>query len=274
MLEELRIQCPSCGIVLDVRNSRHEAVKQIVCPNCKKQLAVDFQEKPLLSNDYIEVRAVRIADGSIKRILRVKRDGVMLNGQPLQIGDEVVLTETDELKMPETTPAPAIEEPKDDSPKRNWTWLYALAAGVVLAIAIVVLRPQRHSEPTVVQKPDTEQKDTTQSETESSKKHGSSKSKDKSKETKNVEVDYSKMTDYELGVLAAKADANAQFELGKRKVSKNDSVSVVLGINYLRLAAQSGSSSAKEKLGKVFQALQREAASGNTTAANILNEQR
>ncbi len=46
MLEELRIKCPSCGIILDVRNSRREAVKRIVCPNCKKQLALDFREQP------------------------------------------------------------------------------------------------------------------------------------------------------------------------------------------------------------------------------------
>lgn len=44
-MEELRIKCPSCGIILDVRNSRHEAVKQIVCPNCKKHLAVNFQDE-------------------------------------------------------------------------------------------------------------------------------------------------------------------------------------------------------------------------------------
>lgn len=44
-MEELRIKCPSCGIILEVRNSRHEAVKQIVCPNCKKHLAVNFQDE-------------------------------------------------------------------------------------------------------------------------------------------------------------------------------------------------------------------------------------
>lgn len=43
-MEELRIKCPSCGIILDVRNSRNEAVKHIVCPNCKKHLAINFQD--------------------------------------------------------------------------------------------------------------------------------------------------------------------------------------------------------------------------------------
>lgn len=45
-MEELRIKCPSCGIILDVRNSKEEAVKRIVCPNCKKHLAVTFHEPP------------------------------------------------------------------------------------------------------------------------------------------------------------------------------------------------------------------------------------
>lgn len=43
-MEELRIKCPSCGIVLDVRNSKNEDVKRIVCPNCHKHLAVTFHE--------------------------------------------------------------------------------------------------------------------------------------------------------------------------------------------------------------------------------------
>lgn len=45
-MEELRIKCPSCGIILDVRNSKEEAVKRIVCPNCQKHLAVTFHESP------------------------------------------------------------------------------------------------------------------------------------------------------------------------------------------------------------------------------------
>ena len=44
-MEELRIKCPSCSIILDVRNSKNETVKQIVCPNCKKNLAITFREE-------------------------------------------------------------------------------------------------------------------------------------------------------------------------------------------------------------------------------------
>ena len=43
-MEELRIKCPSCGAILDVRNSKDEDVKRIVCPNCHKHLAVTFRE--------------------------------------------------------------------------------------------------------------------------------------------------------------------------------------------------------------------------------------
>lgn len=49
-MEELRIKCPSCGLILEVRNSKDEAVKRIVCPKCKKHLAITFREeapKPL-----------------------------------------------------------------------------------------------------------------------------------------------------------------------------------------------------------------------------------
>ena len=103
MLEQLRIQCPSCGIILDVRNSKHEAIKRITCPNCHKQLAVDFQEeekpeiplKPLEALYYgemridlhegtnqislpacdaLEIKVVRLKDGNSKCLVRVLDD--------------------------------------------------------------------------------------------------------------------------------------------------------------------------------------------------------
>jgi len=37
-----RIICPSCGVVLDVTNSKNESVKQITCPKCKVGLKVKF----------------------------------------------------------------------------------------------------------------------------------------------------------------------------------------------------------------------------------------
>lgn len=47
-METKRIKCPSCGVLLDVRNSQNESVKMINCPQCKAQLRVMFsqQQKP------------------------------------------------------------------------------------------------------------------------------------------------------------------------------------------------------------------------------------
>ena len=49
-----RIQCPQCGVVLDVKNSKDETVKQITCPSCKAMLQVKFpaQQEPLTANTY------------------------------------------------------------------------------------------------------------------------------------------------------------------------------------------------------------------------------
>lgn len=43
-VETKRIKCPSCGVLLDVRNSQNEAVKMIICPQCKAQLRVIFSQ--------------------------------------------------------------------------------------------------------------------------------------------------------------------------------------------------------------------------------------
>jgi len=132
MIEEMRIKCPSCGIVLDVRNSRHEAVKKIVCPNCKKQLAIDFQEqeKPtpaplgalyydqlridlheginrisIPDCEHLELNVVRLSDGGSKCLVRpLSTDHpVLLNGQAMEEEDQEVLAMGDELKTGNTT---------------------------------------------------------------------------------------------------------------------------------------------------------------------------
>ena len=47
-MEIKRIQCPNCGVVLDVRNSKMEDEKLITCPQCKAVLRVKFRhEAPL-----------------------------------------------------------------------------------------------------------------------------------------------------------------------------------------------------------------------------------
>ncbi len=128
MLEELCIKCPSCGIVLDVRNSKHEAIKRIVCPNCKKQLALDFREEPqkreqqkslgslysgeqrielheginqipLSGCEFVQINVVRLSDGTNKCIVSplTADHPVAVNGKALQFGDKVVLAVGDEL---------------------------------------------------------------------------------------------------------------------------------------------------------------------------------
>ena len=44
-METKKIQCPSCGVLLEVRNSKNEAVKIIECPQCGTQLRVRFPQK-------------------------------------------------------------------------------------------------------------------------------------------------------------------------------------------------------------------------------------
>lgn len=131
-MESLRIKCPSCGIVLDVRNSKNEAVKKITCPGCKKQLAVTFadpQEKPTASHPapmgalyegevrhqlhegmnpiphvasgLVELRVVKLTSGGCKHILRALTDEqqALVNGKSLLKDDEVVLLRGDELQV-------------------------------------------------------------------------------------------------------------------------------------------------------------------------------
>lgn len=40
------VVCPNCGVILEVVNSKNEAVKQIFCPNCKIDLQVRFDSPP------------------------------------------------------------------------------------------------------------------------------------------------------------------------------------------------------------------------------------
>ena len=129
-MDQLRIKCPSCGIILEVKNSKNETVKRITCPNCKKQLAVNFADiptpKPSVPQQPIaalyegedriqlseglnrfphvpaglaELRVTRLADGSCKHILRALTSEVKLNSQALQPDDEVVLQRGDQVEI-------------------------------------------------------------------------------------------------------------------------------------------------------------------------------
>ena len=131
-MEMLRIKCPSCGVILEVKNSKQETVKKICCPNCHKRLAVTFGDLPTpkpapvfqpigtlyegtvsfplseganpipyVSGKLAEIRVVRLVDGSCKHVLRILsvEQAVNVNGQILQQGDEIVLSVGDEFEV-------------------------------------------------------------------------------------------------------------------------------------------------------------------------------
>lgn len=134
-MEALRIKCPSCGIILEVKNSKHEAVKRITCPNCRKQLAVTFADAPQpkpaalpqpiaalyigaeryqlaegqnaipqIPGGLAELTVTRLADGSCKHILKAltATQPIKVNGQALQPDDEIILQRGDRVEIGRT----------------------------------------------------------------------------------------------------------------------------------------------------------------------------
>ena len=68
----------------------------------------------------------------------------------------------------------------------------------------------------------------------------------------------------------AKKDVKAQYELGKRWVNRKDSINIVKGTNYLKLASRNGSEEARNALQSVKATLRDAANRGNTHAENLL----
>ena len=314
MLEQLRIQCPSCGIVLDVRNSKHEAIKRITCPNCHKQLAVDFQEEekpeiplkplealyygemridlqegtnqiPLPACDALEIKVVRLKDGNSKCLVHALNDepAVLVNDEALGKEDEVALSIGDEIKIGETIltygqqgkvlPSQPPTPPAPKTPKhRRWPYVViALAAIVVCMFAV------KHFNTKKVENPLVEVADTPTSKHIENNDPPSNPPTDKEqRRVKKIdeevvkEVDYTKLSQYDLVQLANKDDARAQYELGKRYVKGEGSNTVVLGINYLKEASRNGSSKAQGTLINVINRLQRKADNGDSIAYQIL----
>ena len=180
MLEQLRIQCPSCGIVLDVRNSKHEAIKRITCPNCHKQLAVDFQEEekpevplkplealyygemridlqegtnqiPLPVCDALEIKVVRLKDGNSKCLVHALNDdpAVLVNDEALGKEDEVALAIGDEIKIGETIltygqqgKVLPSQPPTPPAPKtpKHRRWPYVVIALAAIVVCMFVIK--------------------------------------------------------------------------------------------------------------------------------------
>ncbi len=68
-IQTKRIECPKCHAVLDVKNTKNEAVKQISCPSCHTPLLVKFEiqndssQEPLTAHTFLETPKTRTDDG-------------------------------------------------------------------------------------------------------------------------------------------------------------------------------------------------------------------
>lgn len=315
-MEILKIQCPVCGIILEVKNSKNEAVKRIVCPNCKKTLAITFHDEaeakprnslsplpvlfygqmrielqeganqmPLPDSEGIAVRVVRLKDGNCKCLVSANRENtVRVNGEYLLADDEVALSDGDLLQFGNTTlsfnkpvetddvgPVTPTDETKTVNPPRRKTWWIAVAACMVVLMLMAVVKFWPKEEKTVIPNPPVkvEKEDTTVQNPGPKGSRMSGGNNGGGEEKKVNRIDYDKLSDLELE-LRAKDDVTAQFKIGKRYVNRKDSINIVKGTNYLKLARRNGSAEARKALLKVESSLRRDADSGNSHAANLL----
>ena len=76
-MNTVRIKCPKCSVLLEVRNSKNEAVKSIKCPKCGSFLQIRFrveqkEEKPIpveANNDDTSVETMLPTDVNSKAML-------------------------------------------------------------------------------------------------------------------------------------------------------------------------------------------------------------
>ena len=327
MLDQLRIQCPSCRIILDVRNSKHEALKQIVCPNCKKQLAVNFEEEieplappqpieplyygdmridlqegvnkiALPDSDKVEIKVVRLKDGNYKCLVRPLGGSILLkvNGKQLQADEQVVLSKGDYLEIGRTclragkpgslTPSTqlksgdqSVELSSKPHPQkeRNYIWLYAAAAFVVLMGATIFLWPTEsvQEKPQIVNQAspvsDTMVNNPTMVVVDKPKETVKPVVKSPVVSSQPATTTPQELSEYDLERLAGKGDTEAQYTLGIKLIKKRGVSNVVRGINYLKAAANNGSSKARTALNKAINSLQKQANQGDSISYYILN---
>ena len=322
-MEMLRIKCPACGIILEVKNSKHEAVKKITCPNCKKQLAVTFADNPKpsikpqpighlyeeqtaiqlfegvnpvphVASGLVELRVLRLADGSCKHILRAltAEQKVLVNGQPLQQEDEVVLSRGDELEidlqhftfdkpgktqLPPTPPVEKTEPSMLELPESNHRiWLILAGIVVILGVLWWAVSALHHPEMTMPRDLDTAfvKKDTVKpAKTTKQEPKETLKAKEpkKTEPLSEQKSDMTSMSLYSLELQANKNDVDAQYELGKRLVHSSGSKNIIMGINWLRKASRNGSSQARQTMNKALNSLKNKGAQGDSVAIYILN---
>lgn len=327
-MESLKIKCPSCGIILEVTNSRNEAVKRIVCPYCKKTLAITFhdEEKPKQKTDMVAlpalfygqmrialqegqnqiplpetedlvIKVARLKNGNCKCLVSTKRENaIRLNDEYLLLNDEVALSDGDLLRIGKTvlsfnkpvetsvdnpaTPQPTKPKINVDPQKKSHLWV-AVAACIAAMVLIAVLWPKEEKAvEKVIPEKKVELKDTflKTSETSGTSTDGRKKGGDNgdvnnddvNRIKTSVSIDYANLGDYDLEDYARKGDIHAQYELGKRWVNIKDSINIVKGTNYLKLASRNGSSEARRALQNVKSTLRNAANNGNTHAENLL----
>lgn len=312
-METLRIKCPSCSIVLEVRNSKNEKVKKITCPNCQKQLAITFGDIavpvgslyegttryqlneganaiPDIPSGIVELRVVRLKDGTPKHILRALtgEKKVTVNGQSMMQDDEVVLHQGDDLNIegksfsfdkPQTNHKeraqehevihqsdPKITQPKPQAETSKHSWILWSAVALVVAMITLILWPanQPQQEKVVANDSVTSHPvDTPQTPKPGKQKPTKTVATEKTKDLSSLDL-------YSLELLANKNDVAAQYELGQRLVHSSGSKNVVLGINWLQKASVNGSSQARQLKNKAINTLQSKAARGDSVAYNIL----
>ena len=322
-MESLKIKCPSCGIILEVTNSRNEAVKRIVCPYCKKILAITFHSEtkpvqeavmaalpalyygqmrivlqegqnqiPLPDAECFTIRVVRLRDGNCKCLVSTKRENaVRLNDAYLLLGDEVALSDGDQLRFGKTvlsfnkpvetdraiSDTPQTPKPHNNASHQKKSNLWVAVAACIVAMALIAVlwpKEQKRVVTDTIEKKEAK-RDTLPlvSGTSGTTIAGDEKDKgnnDGDKIEKPASINYDEIGDFDLEKLALKGDVMAQYKLGRRWTKTKDSTNIVKGSNYLKLASRNGSLEASHVLQSVKKTLRDAADRGNTHADNLL----
>ena len=188
------------------------------------------------------------------------------DGDLLRFGNTVLsFNKPVEEKIVPTPPTPAPLPPKRKS------WWIAVAACLVVLVVVAAFWP-KEEDPIVVVPPveeTVEKGAATQPKVSSSTSATGGQEERRPVVIDKPSIKYGKLDDYELQQMAKK-DVKAQLELGKRLVNRKDSVYIVLGTNYLKLASRNGSEEARNALQSVKATLRDAANRGNTHAENLL----
>lgn len=309
-MKELFVKCPSCGVVLGVKNSRNEAVKKIICPQCKQQMSVSFENdiqtsdnarKPLGAlyygemriplqeglnsadfpgSQYVVVNVVRLANGDSKCIVQslVDDDSVKINRNVLQKNDKVVLAKGDKLEIKhivlyyDKPYSLPVDLPKHDfpTPKKN-KWLFLILCGLIAFIVVTILLwPKQKVEP--VSKPNDDTIIVSEPKRESKEiKVTLPASKKATDGAKPYSTKVkSELSDYDLQRYALQGNAEAQLQLGRKLVKRHESNNVILGLNYLHQASLHGSTEAGKIWHQAVKKLQQRVEANDSAAMYIL----